>query len=239
VHCSNLLIDAAAGGCLLFSARRKGSFSARVLPAAGRPFTLSDLATGQPQAGTTAGVFQVDSAPPAATSTAPVATLGQGLALLVPRGSEWFYGGTVVPRRGSHRFPTAEVVASVKATRGVLDACVVPLARPNPRGSWSFYLLVFVDPSACSSFAARVEGILASEIGPEGIPDRTEIIPYRPRRINRELDVSWYERRYQTRVGDALGRHPTSRTLSMLRARLSASDSVQRSPSQREVGTTC
>lgn len=221
VPCSSLLIDSALGGSELFSTRRKGIFSARILPSVGRRFTLADVSTGQSDGATNAGVLELQTEPcatikPEGSKSANPDTF----VVLVSQGNEWFYGGTISPRRGSHRYPVDHVAESVERMSGVTGACVVPVPQVTAHGFWMFCLLVFAQSIERSPSTAQIESVLGSEIGPEAIPDRIEIVPFHPRRSKRHVEVGWYECRYQTNRLGRLFRAPPYRVLSCLRSRL-------------------
>lgn len=229
VPCSSLLMDAALGGSELFSTRRKGIFSARLLPSVGRRFSVVDVSTGQSD-GATTGVLQLQTE--ACTTTAAEGLKPanpEAFLVLASQGNEWFYGGTICPRRGSHCFPADRVVASVERMSGVTGACVLPVPRVTPHGFWMFCLLVFAESVEGRPSTVQIESALGSEIGPEAIPDRIEVVPHHPRRLKRKLDVGWYECRYQSNRLGRLFRAPPYRLLSSLRTRLTAPKQVARS----------
>ncbi|MGE5785816.1 MAG: AMP-binding protein [Myxococcales bacterium] len=221
VPCSSLLMDAALGGSVLFSTRRKGIFSARVLPSVGRRFSLNDASTGESEGITNTGVLQLQTEPHAATAqNGSEPAKPEAFLLLARCGNEWFYGGTISPRRGSHCYPVDYVVASVERMSGVTGACVVPVPQMTAHGFWMFSLLVFVESLQDGPSTAQIESILGSEIGSEAIPDRIEVVPFHPRRAKRKVDIAWYERRYQTSRLSRLFRASPYHLLSSLRSRL-------------------
>jgi hypothetical protein len=170
---SNVLVDAAAGGCLLFSLTRPGSLSARVLPAPGRPFALLDVGGGQeavgghglfalrpyqlaplslpePPVAKRAPVFpeaeaKAEAVAKAKASAVAVAQLPElrGFFILARQGAEFLYGSTVVPRRDARVYPRAEVAEALAAVPLVKGAAVVTVPSTQAAGAILFILLVF------------------------------------------------------------------------------------------------
>jgi hypothetical protein len=225
VPCSSLLMDSAIGGSALFSPRLKGIFTARVLPSIGRRFSLKDASTGETDDRISAGVFQVETESNAAmldNGSKPASP--EAFLLLARNGTEWFYGGTSSPRRGTHCYPIARVIDCVEQISGVTGACVVPVPEVTAQGFWTFCLLLFVESVECGPTTVQVEAVIGSELGAEAIPDRVELIPFAPRRVKGKVDTTWYECRYQASRLGGLFRSLPYRTLSALRARLMASN---------------
>lgn len=223
VPCSSLLMDAALGGSVLFSTRRKGTFGARVLPSVGRRFSLVDSLTKAEDVAN-AGVLQLRAEPRAmAASAGSNAAEAEAFLLLVRHGNEWFYGGTIQPRRGSHCFPDELVVACVERLSGVAGACIVPVPQVTDHGFWTFCLLLFTGSVEAGPSIAAVASAIRSELGAEALPDHIEVVPFHPRRAKRRVDVAWYERRYQTGSLGRLLRASAYRALGSLRSRLTVS----------------
>jgi hypothetical protein len=220
VPCSSLLMDAATGGSVLFSPRLKGIFAARALPSVGRRFSLKDVSTGESEGNKSVGVQELEMDSSAATIQKDEKPSRLDAFLVLARnGNEWYYAGSNHPRRGSHCYPVARVVAAVEQINGIAGACVVPVPQVTAYGFWMFCLLLFVESIECGPTTAQVESVLRSEFGPEAIPDRIEMIPFAPRRFMRKVDTAWYERRYQTSRLGGIFRTSTYRLISSLRAR--------------------
>jgi hypothetical protein len=210
---SNVLVDAAAGGCLLFSTRRPGSGSARALPAPGRPYLLlSATAKGEEATGGTGVFVPLRGKKPAA----------EGFFVLANLGAEFLYGSTLLPRRAGRVYPADEVVACVERLPGVDGACVAPVPTGDPGAGWAFVLIVFcgAKPEARSALPARAEKAIREDLGDDFLPDRIEAFPLTPRRKGDKLDIDWCHRQYFAGLLRRKAEHPVFRDLTALRARL-------------------
>lgn len=184
---SNVLVDAASGGCVLFSAARPGSVNAKVLPAAGQPWTLIDPSTGEPALGEH-GLF---------TPLREGEPTGEGwfvIAKASRAAREHLYGGPLVPRRAARVFPSSEVVELVMGLPGVAGASVVPVPTGSPGGDFAFVLLVFVGDGCVE--AREIPGLLEQRLGPDGRADHVEIVPFFPRLEGEKVDHDWCRAQY-------------------------------------------
>ncbi|AUX29119.1 MULTISPECIES: AMP-binding protein [Sorangium] len=213
---SNLLVDAASGGAVLFSARRPGSLQALALPAPGRPFALFDAAgSGEPAAGGVGVFVPMPGGDPEK----------DGWFLLARRGSEYLWGSTLAPRRAGRVFPASEVVERASAIPGVAGACVLPIATGDPGARWAFALLVFTGAArslaaAPAPPAAAVEAALREDLGPDFVPDRISVFPLFPRRKGGKVDAEWCRRQYSSGLLVRKASHPVFRRLAELRGSL-------------------
>lgn len=210
VMSSNVLIDAASGGCLLISARRPGSVSARVFPAPGRSFKLLDLSgRGEVSAGGV-GIFGI-----------PVAPKGfDGYFIVADRSGEHLYGSTIAPRRGARLFPTYELEEWGATLPGVTAAAVVPVPESGPCGRWSFHCLFFVSHRLPVGALTKeqVKHAILSDLGDDFLPDEIIFVPLRPRLIRGTVDAEWCHRQYLSGMLSRKARLPIFRHLSALRS---------------------
>ncbi|MFS8069375.1 MAG: AMP-binding protein [Byssovorax sp.] len=205
---SNVLVDAAAGGCVLFSTRRpKKSIHSRVLPSAGRLWTLGDP-TGAPTGPDPGnGVFFPGPAK-------------DGWFLLARTGREYLWGSTLLPRRAGRVFPAKELCALVAGLPSVVGACVVPLPASAPSPRFLFILLVFTGAAPTDGVADRVKMARAASFGPDFVPDEVEVIRLFPRRKGNDVDTAWCHGQY---LSGRLGRKaadPVFEKLTVLRGML-------------------
>lgn len=201
VPISNLVMDAAAAGALLCSARRPGKhylpYLQCVVPAPGRPWQLLDFTrSGQPAAAD-AGVYAR-----VAAGKKPKPLEPQYL-VLARRGGEYLYGGTLEPRRCGRLFPVDEVLA-VAARAAFLDgAAVVPVVSGGSASEARFVLVGFTGDEPTAAFdaareprCAELRRLVAAALGAEVVPDRIELFPLYPRRIKAAVDLAWCQGQY-------------------------------------------
>ncbi|HEX2572927.1 MAG TPA: AMP-binding protein [Polyangia bacterium] len=177
---SNVLVDAARGGVVLGSVRRPASLHTKVLPAAGVPFRLFDVAAPTREPPPEAGLF----APGVAKKPPPDAYI-----LLSRPGREFFYGGTLPPRRAGRIYPVDEVLAALGELPFVAGASVVAAPRGRAPSAHDFVLLVFTGAEETESAAEQGPGrhqaitrAITLHLGAEHLPDRVELYPLYPRR---------------------------------------------------------
>jgi hypothetical protein len=202
---ANVLIDASAGGAVLFSARRFGSINAYALPGAGRPYALVDAATGQLASGG-AGVFSPISENP---KTNP-------WFLIAPRAGEWLWGSTLQPRHAGRVFPGRETEGFAAQLPGVLGAATVAVPTGDTAGRWAFVLLLFVQTTNRMDSRAVVEAIRA-ELSVEHEPDQVVILPLHPRKVGDKVDGDWCRRQYLSGLLAKKAAHPAFRDAAALR----------------------
>ncbi|MRG92586.1 AMP-binding protein [Polyangium spumosum] len=205
----NVLVDAASGGCLLFSTRRPGSSSARALPAPGRPYALLDAGgSGEPAVGGT-GIFV-----PSPEK--------EGFFILAKLGTEFLYGSTLLPRRAARVYPASEVTARVSMLPGVAGAAVVPVPTGEPGAGWAFVLLVFTGASGASDKEVQslVSRTIRADLGEDFLPERVDVFPLHPRRVGQEVDLDWCHRQYSSGTLLRKAGSPVFRDLTSLRAQL-------------------
>jgi hypothetical protein len=227
VPISNLVLDAAAGGALLSSARRPGKpYLANlqsVVPAPGRPWQLLDFTrSGQPSAAD-AGVYARLSGDKKPKPIEP-----QYL-VLARRGAEYLYGGTLEPRRCGRVFPVDEVLA-VAARAAFLDgAAVVPVVSGGAASEARFVLVGFTGDEPSAAFDATLEPrcaelrrLVAAALGAEHVPDRIDLFPLYARRIDEKTDLDWSQAQYLGGLLFRKARTPIFQRLRALRRSLRA-----------------
>ncbi|MDI1448126.1 AMP-binding protein [Polyangium sp. 6x1] len=209
VPSSNVLVDAASGGCLLVSTRRPGSSNARALPAPGRPYLVLDAGgSGEPAVGAT-GVF------------VPLPDK-EGFFILASLGAEFLYGSTLLPRRAARVYPASEVTACVSKLPGVVGAAVVPVPTGEPGARWAFVLLVFSGANDVSAkdLSALVSRTIREDLGEDFLPERVDVYPLYPRLVGKELDLDWCRRQYSSGTLLRKAGSPVFRDLTALRAQM-------------------
>lgn len=184
----NVLVDPAAGGAVLASARRPGAVHADIDPVPGRSWELRDLnLTGQPAPGDI-GVF---TGLPDKGRPLPYVVLSR------VRG-QLHYAGTRVPRRDGRVFPSAEVAQAVSPMPSVLGASVVAVPEGGVPSRARFILVVFVggakNPPSTADLQKRVE----LEVGPMHLPDDVKVFPLHPRFTKGRIDDVWCKAQYLT-----------------------------------------
>ena len=118
VPCSNVLVDAAAGGAVLCSPRRVGDVHIEAAPAPGRSWALQDLnQSGQEAAGDT-GLFTLLPA-----EDRPLSHI-----ILTRSRNQYQYGGTRDARREGRVYPALEVTEALREEPGpALTTSVLPV----------------------------------------------------------------------------------------------------------------
>lgn len=198
VPTSNLLVDAACGGAILFSARRQlqhGGMSYLVQPGAGLQWALAP--PGAPSAegslpsgeGQHHGLF---------CPTSLTAVPWPGAHYLHRQEEEWVYAGALWPTRSGRVYPGAEVLGCLEGLPFVEGASVVSLATGDQSRPYSFSLVIFVGRGRKAQLAAELDDwrrVVTSHIdhglSPTYRPDRIEFFPLTPRRVEGEVDHEW------------------------------------------------
>lgn len=232
---SNLVVDAAAAGALLASARRPGKpYLARlqeVIPAPGRPWQLLDFTrSGQPSAAD-AGVYA------RVTEDKKPKPLDPQYLVLARRGDEYMYGGTLDPRRSGRLYPTDEVLA-VAARAPFLDgAAVVPVTSGGAVSEARFVLVGFTGDEPSITFDAALEPrraallrLLAAALGAEALPDRIELFPLYARKVDGAIDLEWIQAQYLGGLLFRKAQTPVFRRLGALRRSVRAATAAPAAP---------
>lgn len=180
----NLLVDASAGGSVLWSPRRRGHVHVDVLPTPGRPWSLASV-SGSDEAGRgprAMGDFGL---------LAPEEPARPPYIILVRAGERFLYGGTRGPRSAGRVYPTAELVALARKHPRVIDAAVV-LDRSGRFGQPVRILCAFTgaarpQPGEEDALARAI----AHELGAELVPDYVQLLPLYPHVRNGAPDPRW------------------------------------------------
>ena len=232
---SNLVLEAAASGALLCSARwpreRYLAHLQDVIPAPGRPWQLLDFtASGQPSPAD-AGVYARTSGDPKPKLLEP------RYIVLARRGTAYLYGGTLEPRRCGRRFLTDEVLAVAARAEFLDGAAVVPVVSGGTVSEARFVLIGFTGDEPIAEFdaawlprCADLRRRLTAALGRDAVPDRIELFPLYARRTAGAVDPSWSQAQY---LGGTLFRKtqtPTFRRLSALRRSMRAAAATTPSP---------
>jgi hypothetical protein len=184
VPSANLLVDASAGGSVLWSPRRRGHVHTEVLPAPGRPWSLasvsgSDAAGRGPRAMGDFGLL------------APEAPARPPYVILVRAGARFLYGGTRGARSAGRVYPMTDVVALARNHPRVIDAAVV-LDRSGPFGQPLRILCAFTGAArAQPGDEDALARTIAQELGPELVPDSVQLLPLYPRLLDGAPDPRW------------------------------------------------
>lgn len=221
VPASNVVIDAAAGGSLLWSPRRKSKlqlrYLAEVVPAPGRPWTLLDFTnTGQP-AIADVGVFA-----PAMAGDVDLVPVEPQHMILAARGAGYLYGGTRTPRRAGRVYPADEVIDAVASAPFLDGATVVAVPAGGATVAHRFVLVGFTgDAPTAGSDAERDElaRLVAAELGPEFVPDQIVTFPLHARRLADRggVDHAWCRAQFLSGLLFRKARTPVFRRLTAAR----------------------
>jgi hypothetical protein len=211
VPVSNLAFDASTGGAVLWSRRRAGEVHAAVLPAAGRPWSLTALsgldAEGRgPEAGGDFGLMTTPGRRP--------------YQILVRAGREYHYGGTLDARSDGKVYPSAEVAEAAAALPFAVGAAVV-MDRAGALGQPLKVLVVFTGDLVTGHAERRaVSDAVTQALGPAFAPDRIVLVPLYPRRqaANGPVDARWCETQYASGLLYHKPRQPLFQQLTALRA---------------------
>jgi hypothetical protein len=174
-----------------------------VLPAAGRPWTLTALGgldgDGRgPEAGGDVGLFTRAGRRP--------------YLILMRSGDELIYGGTWDARVDGRVYPGAEVAAAAAALPFVEGAHVV-LDRAGPLGQPLRVLVAFTGARVTGAVERRtLDTAIAHALGLELAPDRVLLVPLYPR------GQAWCERQYAAGLLYHKPRQPLYQLLTRLRA---------------------
>ncbi len=233
---SNLLIEAASGGCLLSSPRRPAKHQLarlmEVTSAAGRAWTLLDFTGSDQLAVADVGVFAplegVRDPADKGTPTEPrYFVLGRR------RGVEHLYGGTIEPRRAGRVYPTREVLDTLADCPFLHGASIVAVSTGGPTLEHRFVLLGFTGAEPRERFLAslhrRVDEllrVLATRLSGDHLPDRVELFPCYARMAKGQVDHRWCREQYLGGVLARKLRSPVFERLTALRGALAGPEEV-------------
>ena len=212
VPSSNVLVDAAAGGGVLSSPRRVRDLHTETPPAPGRAWTLSDVNMSGQEAPGDLGVFTL----------MPDKERPPGYVVLTRAYGVHHYGGPRTARREGRVYPSAEVAAVVRALPFARGATVVPAPTGGVAGHYRYVLLVFTgaQPRQTGPWLQQVRRGIELNLGAEHLPDRTELIPLYPRRVEGEVDEAWCQTQYLTGALHRKSTDPLFQSLTALKGHL-------------------
>lgn len=206
-----LLVDAAAGGALVFAEPGRAPVRPRVVPVPGLRFELIVPASKDLPALGTSGALSV--------------LLGEelrlpGLIALGRSGDEYLYAGAIVPRRVACAYPASAARAVTETVRGVLAAAVVPVANAETPTRALFVVVVFTGAQEVPGLPEAVFDAIELELGPDARPDRVEAFALYPRMGKEGLDLAWVQSQYLRSVLHQKARSSLFRLATALRGAL-------------------
>jgi hypothetical protein len=182
--------NAAVGGCLLFSRRRKGQALQNVLPLPGRKWQLSMMENDTTPALGGVGLFSLN----ASLENEAESYLPTPCILAETHLEQLFVGVKPVARKGVYypRGLVTEIVQKIDACR---DAVVATIPKTGSETSPGFHLLVFTGHLKVLDTTVVIENIrktLRSEMGKSFFVDDIKICPFYPRRReDNTIDEEW------------------------------------------------
>jgi hypothetical protein len=193
----NLRWNAAAGGCNLFSVRRKGTAHNGVLPALGSSWQLSDLSGISEESLSDFGILSI-SLPGASVEDEKKAT-GD---MIAEKGGEWLFLGVKYLNREGRFYPASEILDVLKKRiKGVYFSLVEVPQVESPGNSLKTLLAFYGDERdfAKEHAADNIRKEITTEIGDEFQPDKIDFLPLYPRfSEGEELDHEWCRTAYLT-----------------------------------------
>jgi hypothetical protein len=212
VPSSNVLVDPAAGGAVLGSARRVSDLHTETPPAPGRLWALHDVnASGQHAPGDL-GIFTL----------LPDKERPPGYLVLSRAYGLYHYGGPRTARREGRVYPGAEVAEAVQALPFVRGATVVPAPTGGVAGHYRYVLLVFTGAQVqdTGAWLQELRRCIELQLGAEHLPDRTEFIPLYPRKVKGKVDEAWCNMQFLTGALHRKSTDPLFQSLTALRGHL-------------------
>lgn len=207
-------------GSLLFAPRRKGKVSSEVLPAAGMPWAMADLADESLPAKSKFGLLTAQFS----ELEKPLLIKSRNLIRQDKSGKLIFMGEMVRGEKGRH-YPAAFVSEFIKTIPGCADCKLVEIASATPAEGPVFVMLVFsiskkeLKPG---SLKRQIEGAIRNNLGETWLPDRVEILNLYPRQETGEGEIpgDWVQTRYLTGKLAQLSKNRVFQELSNLRYQL-------------------
>jgi len=216
VPSSNVLVDSTVGGAILWTPRRVRELHTEAFPAPGRAWALRDVNLSGQEAPGDLGVFTLlpdEERPPAHV----MLTRSYGV---------YHYGGPRTARREGRVYPAEEVAEAVQTLPFVRGAAVVPAPTGGVAGHYRFVLLVFTGAQTpqASLWLQEIQKCLELELGAEHLPDRVELFPLYPRRlegkVEGKVDEAWCQTQYLTGALYRKASDPLFQALTALRGHL-------------------
>lgn len=223
---SNLLWNASWGGCLLISARRRGTPHLGVLPAPGVPWRLGEAADAATVSLGDWGLL----VPCLPGWTEKEEKEGRPAPILLGRhGNEWLFMRPPHAAKNGHFYPGCEVaLAAAEALTQGFSCCVVTVPTAGAQDDPHQVLLVFTAGGGraavqtdTAAFSREIHRCIEREMGADFQLDRVEFVPLLPR-LNDEgkVDDAWCADQYLSGRLQRKTRHPIFRTLALLKASL-------------------
>lgn len=183
----------AAGGCNLFSVRRKGTAHNGVLPAFGINWQLSDLSGAGEESLSDFGILSV------LPTGAPVEDEKKATGdMIVVKGNEWLFIGVKYLNREGRFYPADEILDALKKMINGIYFSIVEI--PQTDSNSLIILLAFYggeDGFDKAQAANNIRQVIATEIGDEFQPDKIDFLPSYPRFLSdKEVDHEWCRRGY-------------------------------------------
>jgi len=218
VYSGNVKYDVAAGGCSLFSIRRKGQVHLDVLPSAGVPWGLADPATDDVESLGEYGVFSPVVLGREGSEQAPLGSM------VAKSHNAWLFLGSRVSGRAGRTYPRTEILEAIRSLPYCSHCSIVEVPALGT-GAPVFVLIVFTGGKTGVREAEVTKEILNAlerEMGSEFLPDRIQFFPLYPRRDSAgNLDHDWCRDQYLTGGLFRKLRDETYRYLTQLREYLS------------------
>ena len=212
VPCSNVLVDAAAGGTVLGSLRRVGDVHLETAPAPGRRWALKDLnQSGQRAAGDT-GLFTL----------LPAEGRPPGHVVLSCIRQQYVYGGPRDARHEGRVIPALEVTEALEGMDPPCATSLLTVPTGGLSGELRTVLLVFTGSSARdpAPLLAELRRRLELQLGAEHLPDRFEVFPLYARQQEGRVSDPWCHTQYLTGALHHKATDPLFQTLTALRAQV-------------------
>ncbi|MEN6375651.1 MAG: hypothetical protein ABFD75_12860 [Smithella sp.] len=193
----NLRWDASAGGCNLFSIRRKGTAHAGVLPAFGSSWQLADLSDPSVESLSDLGILSI--LPPGVSIDGEKKPTGDMISI---KGDEWLYLGVNYLNRDGSCYPVSEILDVLGKMIKDIYFSLVEVSQTASPGSSLIVLLAFYGDEkdfARERAADNIRQVIELEMGEEFQPDKIDFLPLYPRFLeNGEPDHEWCRTAYLT-----------------------------------------
>ncbi len=191
----NLRWNAAAGGCNLFSVRRKGTAHAGVLPALGSSWQLADLS--DPGAESLSDLGMLSILPPGASIEGEKKATGDMISV---KGDEWLYLGVNYLNREGRFYPASEILDVLgQMIKGIYFSLIEVSQTASPNNSLKVLLAFYGDDKDFVKGRAtdNIRKVITMEIGEEFQPDKIDFLPLYPRfSADGEPDHDWCRTEY-------------------------------------------
>lgn len=198
---TSVLMEGAFGGSILFSLRRKKFLSLNVLPSPGVDWMLADTNRSGQEALGGFGLYSVQA------EEGP--EFPGGFIILARHHKQWFYGGTLEPKRRGMTYPINEVRKALSKLP-FLKQCTI-LSMPSNEGTnfFLFLLLAFVGPGLEEEISKKkqkwtgeIHSAIATHLAQEFLPDLIQFYPFYGRELEEAeggaVNIEWCRAQYFT-----------------------------------------